>query len=233
MKTVTILWLYPQLLDLYGDSGNLLLLRKRLEEMGHSCQVKTVGLGDTVDFEGVDLVYVGPGKARNLKAAAEHLSGYASQLQAYIQGGGLVLATGSAQVLFGRDYDGVSCAGILDYTATETGQVDIADVVGHLDGEPQELCYGFVNRTCYLSQESGQTPVFHIHPRTQSPRFPQNTEGHRLHNYYGTWMLGPVLVKNPAFARRMLAQLLGKEMGDYDDTLERTALEYTLGDILK
>ena len=35
MKTVTILWLYPQLLDLYGDSGNLLLLRKRLEEAAH------------------------------------------------------------------------------------------------------------------------------------------------------------------------------------------------------
>ena len=233
MKTVRILWLYGELLDLYGDGGNIQMLRRRLEQMGHACQVDTAGLGDPVAFDGVDLVYVGPGKARNLKAAAEHLRQYAPQLKDYLHQGGLMLATGSAQVLFGREYDGVPGVGLFDYTATETGQVEIADVAGYLQPEGQALCYGFVNRTCHLSQEGGENPVFTIHPRTQTPRFPNHTEGYRQGNYYGTWMLGPVLVKNPHFAHAILTQLLGEEMGSYDDSLERKALEYTLGDLLQ
>lgn len=231
-KTVNILWLYDELLDLYGDSGNILLLRRRIEGMGYECSVKTVGLGDEIDFSGVDMVYVGPGKHKNLKAAAEHIVKYKDELKAYIDNDGLVLATGSSQVLFGKEYDGVECAGIFDYTAIETGNVNTDDIVAYMADKPNALCYGFVNRTSYLSDESSETPAFKIHESTYSKDFPANTEGRIKNNFYGTWMLGPVLVKNPDFAKMFLKKLLGEDFVEYDDALERKALKFTVEEFI-
>lgn len=232
-RTVNILWLYDELLDLYGDSGNILLLRRRIEGMGHVCNVKTVGLGDAIDFDGIDMVYVGPGKHKNLKAAAAHIVKYKDELKKYIENGGIMLATGSSQVLFGKDYDGAECAGIFDYSAVETGQVSTDDIVAYMSDEPKALCYGFVNRTCYLSDESSETPVFNIHESTYSKNFTANTEGRIYNNYYGTWMLGPVLVKNPDFAKMLLTKLLGDDFSEYDDTLERKALKFTVEEFVE
>ncbi len=232
-RTVNILWLYDELLDLYGDSGNIMLLRRRIEDMGHTCNVKTVGLDDEIDLTGIDMVYVGPGKHKNLKAAAEHIVKYKDKIKKYIEDGGIVLATGSSQVLFGKEYDGMECAGIFDYSAVETGQVNTADIVAYMADEPKTLCYGFVNRTCYLTDESSDTPVFNIHESTYTDNFKTNTEGRIHNNYYGTWMLGPVLVKNPDFAKMMLQKLLGDDFCEYDDTLERKALKFTVEEFIE
>ena len=76
MRKITILWLYPDLLDLYGDWGNLLLLRNRLEGMGISVEIIQNSLDDIPDFSAADLIYIGPGKDHYLQLAAGHLITY-------------------------------------------------------------------------------------------------------------------------------------------------------------
>ena len=217
---------------MYGDSGNIMLLKNRIEGMGYTFNLKTAGLDEDINLDGIDLVYAGPGKHKNLKAAAEHIVKYKDEIKKYVDNGGIVLATGSAQVLFGKEYDGVACAGIFDYSAVENGQVNTDDIVAYMEEDPKSLCYGFVNRTCCLSEESGEKPVFKIHESTYSKDFPANAEGHRLNNFYGTWLLGPVLVKNPDFAKMILIKLLGDDFKEYDDTLERKALKFTVDEFL-
>ena len=70
MSKVNILWMYDDLLDLYGDWGNLLALTKGLDAMGISWEIDHKSLGDQPDFSRYQMVYIGPGKARNLAEAA-------------------------------------------------------------------------------------------------------------------------------------------------------------------
>ena len=231
--TIKILWLHDDLLDLYGDSGNLLLLERRIQGMGHTCVIEKKSIGDTLEFAGYDLVYLGPGKYKNLMAAAKHLVQYRDALKAYLEDGGRMLATGSAQVLFGKSFDGQECVGLFDYTAQETGEVDTHDFVAQMCWDSHALCYGFVNRTAKLSSEAARVPMFCLHETTLSQDFPENTEGRIQDGFYGTWMLGPVLVKNPALAKAFLKQILGENFVDYDDSLEEKALRFTLEEFLR
>lgn len=66
-ENIAICWLYSDLLDLYGDWGNLLVLAKRLEQLGIASEITRLSISDQLDFTAYDMVYIGPGKARNLK----------------------------------------------------------------------------------------------------------------------------------------------------------------------
>ena len=68
-KGIRILWLYHDLLDLYGDSGNLLTLRRRLEQMGIEATLIQKSLEEEMAFTSCDMIVVGAGKTRNLIAA--------------------------------------------------------------------------------------------------------------------------------------------------------------------
>ena len=72
MKTVRILHLYADAMDLYGDKKNLEVLCQRIRETGAQAETAPCGLGEEIKLEGVDLVYMGHGKARSLAAMAPH-----------------------------------------------------------------------------------------------------------------------------------------------------------------
>lgn len=83
MSKVNILWMYDDLLDLYGDWGNLLAVTKGLDAMGIPWEIDHKSLGDQPDFSRYQMIYIGPGKARNLAEAAKDL---ACQKQAVLDG---------------------------------------------------------------------------------------------------------------------------------------------------
>ena len=74
MSKVNILWMYDDLLDLYGDWGNLLAVTKGLDAMGIPWEIDHKSLGDQPDFSRYQMIYIGPGKARNLAEAAKDLA---------------------------------------------------------------------------------------------------------------------------------------------------------------
>ena len=100
MKEIKILHLFPRLLSLYGEYGNLLVLRTTLENHGNAVQIDQYEDG-LLSLEGYDLVYVGTGTEDNLMEAIRRLMPYAAQISASISGGTHWLATGNAMTLFG------------------------------------------------------------------------------------------------------------------------------------
>ena len=94
-RTIRILRLYPELLDLYGDGGNVLVLKRRLEAMGHEVLCDSLELSDKKELECYDLIVVGAGKTRNLAAAMRDFSAFGDALKAAVEAGRMVLATGT------------------------------------------------------------------------------------------------------------------------------------------
>lgn len=232
-NTITLLHLYGDTLDLYGDAFNLTCIRRRLEQLGHPCRVVCANLGEPFDPLDAQLIYLGHGKARNLAAVAPHFCTYGPRMQEAVEAGRLVLATGNSRLLFGRSFqtpDGGTQPGIglFDYTGVETGQVFTGDVVAHPVFDPQLTSYGFVNRTAHLVGEN-PSPLFRVVQGPGDGAQPDGAEGTLYRNFFGTWQMGPLLARNPGFLREILRRLLGPEAAlDYDDALEQKALELTL-----
>ena len=101
MKEIKILHLFPRLLSLYGEYGNVAVLEKVLKEEGCAVTVTGWEQGD-LDLASFDFIYVGSGTEDNLLEAVKRLNPHAEKIAASIQGGQNWLATGNAMTLFGK-----------------------------------------------------------------------------------------------------------------------------------
>ncbi len=234
MKEVKILWLYQDVMDLYGDRGNILALKYQLETLKVDCSITNKGLEDELDFEGYNLVYIGPGKDKNAVKAAEHLSKYKNKVSTAIENGTTFLVTGNAQILFGKeieDADGTvyPAAEIFGYSAKLTGEVFLNDYTARPVFNEQALSYGLINRTSYLVNVN-EDPLFKVE---FSQKGIGSTEGILYKNFFGTWALGPVLAKNPHVLLEILNRILDVKIIGIDDGLQNIALQRTLGELEK
>lgn len=236
-ENIAICWLYSDLLDLYGDWGNLLVLTKRLEQLGIASEITRLSISDQLDFTAYDMVYIGPGKARNLKKAAEHFSAYREAVSSAIENGKVFLITGNARLLFGTEYQYcqengnpvvIKGVGYFSYTGVETGEVFISDLISQpLCGENRAPVYGFVNRTSYILNNSGPY-LFQVLQGAGEENQKGDFEGNHCHNFFATWQLGPVLVKNPHLTKEVLSRLLPGIDLNYDDKLAVEAWKRTM-----
>ena len=235
MKTVKILHLYADAMDLYGDKKNLEVLCQRIRETGAQAETAPCGLGEEIKLEGVDLVYMGHGKARSLAAMAPHFCHYSEEIKAHIEAGQLWFVTGNARELFGREFTTVTGEvlpgiGLFDYRGEEHNKVFVADMVGRAAFDETLRCYGFANRTASLVYPAGNpSPLFRQVSGFGDEDREDGCEGTLYRNFFATWAMGPVLVRNPGLMRELLRRL-GLDPTACDFSLEERALELVLGE---
>lgn len=232
---MNILHLYPDLMNLYGDSGNLRVLERRLRDQGEEAVIDRLDPGQAPDFTRCDLIYLGPGTERSQKAALEHLRPHAEALSAALEGGTHGLFIGNAASMLGREViDGDGKAhpglGLLDFAAREQKDVRYTGdaIVRH--PELEKPLVGFLNKC--EDWEGSVTPLF----QTVMGRgdFPGGAgEGFVSGNFLGTHLIGPVLVKNPHFHNWLLKRLLGRELNSAEYPCEEKAYEVTLQALLE
>lgn len=235
-NSVRILLLYGDLLDLYGDGGNIAIIKRRLEEMGIFCAITECGADGVPDFEGADLIYSGPGKGRNLAHTARHFTSYADAFSGAVERGAVCLFTGNSKLMLGKSFttlqgEEIAGAGLFDYTGRDTGKVFVSDITAYpLIPDCEGRIYGFINRTAHI-EGADSHHLFKVEYGAGDGEGVAEFEGNLLNNLFATWCLGPLLVKNPHLLRALLMRLLGERFCDYDDSLERLALERTLCDM--
>ena len=98
----TICYLYYDLLNLYGDNGNIKALKMHLENQGIKVDIKYVSVGDKKDFNKYDLVYIGSGTKNNLKIALEDIMKHKDQIEKAINDNKNYFVTGNSIELFGK-----------------------------------------------------------------------------------------------------------------------------------
>ena len=122
---IRIAHLFPELLNLYGDGGNIICIQKRCDWRGIFVKVDQIHAGDSVDFGNTDIIFVGGGTDREQKIVCSELLAVKQQLHDYVEAGGVLLAVCGGYQLLGHNYllgdELVEGVGVIDLK-TERGE---------------------------------------------------------------------------------------------------------------
>ena len=117
---IKVLHLYYDLLNLYGEQGNILALKRAFKNQNIDIEVDYLSVQDKIDFKKYDLVYLGSGSTENLLIALEDIKRYKKELKKYIESKKVLLATGNSYLLFGQKINNMDALGIFDYYAVSS-----------------------------------------------------------------------------------------------------------------
>lgn len=200
MKELKILHLLPHMLSLYGEYGNVAILSKTLEDMGHSVTVRHWNGGE-LDTS-YDFYYVGSGTEANILKAVELLNPHCDAIRASIEAGQIWLITGNAMALFSRQ--GLD---ILPYDHEVSMQRYMGDVLTEAAyGAPM---IGYINTSCIFKGITTPLVTMSYGKDLDNEKSGIGAEGFVTKNLYATQLIGPVLVKNPHFLAHVVEQLTG------------------------
>lgn len=232
MKEIKILHLFPRLLSLYGEYGNLLVLKTTLENHGYTVKIDQFEDG-ALTLEGYDMVYVGTGTEDNLMEAVRRLMPHSKKIAASISGGTQWLATGNAMTLFGAEitrFGNVSKAlGCFDYTTElQDDRRYLGDVLTETAfGSP---LVGFINTSSIYKGISSPLLTLKLGAKLGSDK-KTAADGIHTGNFYGTQLIGPVLVKNPHFLCHLCRELTGAEIAIDMETNIQKAYQVALKEL--
>jgi CobQ-like glutamine amidotransferase family enzyme len=232
---LNICHLYPDLLNVYGDVGNILILKYRATQRNIDVNVFNISLNDSFNAEDYDIVFFGGGQDYEQSIVSDDLiENKKTQLTEYINSGKVFLSICGGYQLLGKYYttpDGkkLDGLGILDIR-TDGGDTRFIGNTVIKNEETGETLVGFENH-------SGRTHIHDLNPLGKVISGYGNNgfdgfEGVIYKNTYGTYFHGSLLSKNPEFADKLIKtalELKYKEavnLEPLNDTLELKAKEY-------
>ncbi len=239
MTELKICHLYPDVLNLYGDRGNIACMRKRLEWRGIGCTVTELPLGVDDPLTDYDLFFIGGGQDFEQTVLLSDLNaGRGGNIRAAAEDGKVLLCICGGYQLLGTGYrtaDGQMCeyTGILDlYTEGSTDRM-IGNFAFRLhEASGGSVVVGFENHGGRTHLGPGVAPLGKV-LKGYGNNGSDGTEGVRYKNVFGTYSHGPVLPKNPAFCDHILSAALKRKYASctlppLDDSAEEAARAYML-----
>jgi CobQ-like glutamine amidotransferase family enzyme len=211
--------LYPGYLNIYADRGNMAVLDRRAALRGHELDVRSVGIGDPLDPDAYDLVYIGGGQDREQALVAPDLVEKSEAVHAAHASGAALLAVCGGYQLLGRGYRGrdgsvMPGAGLFPHETVAGSARMIGDVLLECELEPGEKhqLAGFENHVGRTILDHGAPPLgrvlFGFGNDGES-----GFEGCRIGRAIGTYLHGPLLPRNPWLADWLLIQALAHASG--------------------
>ncbi len=216
MPELRVCALYPDLMNIYADRGNLLVLERRCRWRGIDFSVTASGLGDRLDPDGADLFYLGGGQDRDQKLCALDLAEVKRDaLHAAADRGAVILAVCGGYQLLGHSYE------LGEETLPGVGLVDLVTVrsdaprlIGNVaievelePGAPRVLA-GFENHGGRTRLGAGEAPLGRV-LKGYGNNGEDGYEGVRRGNVIGTYLHGPLLPKNVWFADWLIREAVG------------------------
>ena len=231
--TLRVCSLYPELMNIYADRGNILMLERRCAWRGIGFEYSGASLGDPVDPDAHDLFYLGGGQDRDQRLVARDLvETKGDALHAAAEQGKVILAVCGGYQLLGTSYalddEELEGIGLVDArTVGEKGGTG-GRLIGNvaieieLDGREHSLV-GFENHGGRTYLGDGEAPLGRV-LRGHGNNGHDRGEGVRKGGVIGTYLHGPLLPKNAHFADWLVRMALGiDELDPLEDELERAA----------
>jgi lipid II isoglutaminyl synthase (glutamine-hydrolysing) len=231
-RTLRVCALYPDLLNIYADRGNLLLLERRCEWRGIGFELAGAGLGDPLDPDAHDLFYIGGGQDRDQAlCAVDMVETKREALHGAAARGAVVFAVCGGYQLLGHGYEmgdeRLPGVGLVDLdTVREDGPRLIGNVAIEL--EDGMTLAGFENHGGRTRLGAATKPLGRVlrgHGNDGRSGF-EGVRGGPHGTVVGTYLHGPLLPKNAHFADWLIATALGLAPGDLaplDDAREDAA----------
>ncbi len=241
MMELNICHIYPDLLNLYGDNGNILCLKHRLESRDIKANVIEVKMGDKFDPDCADLIFIGGGQDFEQNLLMNDLKGNKEKaiVDAIEQEKTLLAVCGGFQMLGkylkGVDGSQIDYIGALDFYTQDTNTRMIGNYSFVINNDITVV--GFENHSGKIYLGEGVKPLGVIQSGFGN-NGEDGFEGAVYKNTYCTYSHGPVLPKNPRFADLLIKSALEKKYGEVellqlDDTFENAAHKYVLDNYIK
>jgi lipid II isoglutaminyl synthase (glutamine-hydrolysing) len=229
--SLTIGWLYPDLMNIYGDRGNILTLCQRARWRGLDARVLELGKGAAPGIEDVDVFFFGGGQDREQALVYDDLlETKAVRLAQAVRDGAAVLAVCGGYQLLGHSYETavgerLPGIGLIDVRTDAGPRRCIGDVVVESDeslGLSPRTLVGFENHSGRTFLGEGLRPLGRV-LKGSGNTGADGTEGVAVGNVFGTYLHGSLLPKNPHLADLVVERALRRRLAPLDDEAELTA----------
>lgn len=229
-RTLRVAHLFPELLNLYGDGGNILVLKKRMAWRGITPDVVEVTVDDTPSFSGVDIAFIGGGSDREQKIVCDKLLKVGDEIRSFVEDGGVLLAVCGGYQLLGSSYlmgdEKVEGLSLVDLFTDRGSPRLIGNIAVESRISPQPIV-GYENHGGRTHLGDGVEPMGKVvfgHGNDGKTGY----EGCLYKNVVGTYVHGPLLPKNPGVADYVMSRALDRRYGDgsldpIDDVAELAA----------
>lgn len=194
--------LYYDLMNLYGDNGNIKVLKYNLEKQGINVTIKKLSLDDKIDFNKLDMIYMGSGTEENRKIVLDNILKYKNNINKFYKDNKFLLVTGNSLSLFGNyiiDKDGnkKDALKLFNFYTKEEKERDVKEVNIPCTFLKDNLL-GFINKqdNMYKNDKILEYGIY-------------------KNNFYGTYILGPILARNPEFTQYFITNLIKAKDKDF------------------
>ena len=226
MKTFKIAHLYYDLMNLYGENGNLRYFLKKLEEQDIKVELHFLTVGDKIVFLKYDFYYMGMGSEENQLIVLEDFLQYKEDIEKAIANKKFFLMTGNALELFGKrieylDGSFKEALMLFDFKCRENKERIVGEQFFETDLIDEKII-GFQNRMCLMSENT--YPLFKTIAGS-SYNLVDDTEGIHKDNFFATYLLGPLLVRNPYLTEYFVKEICNQLDIKYKKTNRKT-LDY-------
>lgn len=188
---INILCLYYDLMNLYGDTGNIKVLKYHLDELNIKHTIDYKSIKDKLEIKKYDLILLGASTEENRDLCLKHLLKYKKDIKEYIENNKFFLATGNSISMFGKILYNEKALNIFDFETERSKERISKEVI--LENNICKPIYGFMNHQDII--KNNKNYLF-------------NEEGIKYKNFYGTQVLGPILSRNPEFLKYFLEELI-------------------------
>lgn len=193
---ITIGHLYNDLMNLYGEIGNIKVLKYQLKKQGIDVLVKNLSINDDIDFDELDMIYIGQGTEENRLLVLEDLIKYKDKIKDAINDGKFFLITGNALALFGKyiklNEKEIKALNVFNFYTEQSEKRFVNEVVTNTKLIKEDI-YGFMN---------------HSDITIENNNYLFTNEGVMYNNFYGTNIIGPLLARNPLFLKYFIKKFI-------------------------
>lgn len=225
MRELKIAHLYPKLLNIYGDSGNILTLCKRCEWRGIPVTLDEINIGDKIYHH--DIYFIGGGQdiqqievSKELQKHKEFLTEERDRMSVFLGiCGGYQLMGHYYQPHKGEKLPGIS---LLDAYTVAGNKRFIGNVTTKTNLVEPNTLVGFENHSGLTYLQGQTTPISKILVGNGNNGV-DKTEGAHYKNVFGTYLHGSFLPKNPHFADYLITLATGMQLTQIDDNIETLA----------
>lgn len=242
-RTLTVMWLYPDAMNLYGDRGNAVCISERIRMMGMGCELRTTRLGENIDLDGVDICLIGGGSDRDQRTVMREIrrGDNGDEIRRYIDDGGVMLAICGGFQMLGRSYTDATTAsqpglGIIgmDTVAPDDGSRLVGNVaIRACDGVIDTMRRYAAHTSDGLQHDGHRTQTLIVGFENHGGRTILDSgvpalgscygetgndgksgyEGACHKHLVGTYIHGPILPKNPMLADTLIAIAYERKYG--------------------
>lgn len=218
---IIIGWLYPDLMNVYGDRGNIITLGKRCKWRGIDVQVENITVGSQIDLNKFDILFFGGGQDREQVIVAHDLKKRMGKaIKEAVENGVVMLNICGGYQLLGKYYlspddKRLPGIGVFDMETVGGERRMIGNIVIQGDILGGEKIVGFENHGGKTYLDKGVQPLGRV-LSGYGNNGEDKTEGAVYKNTFGTYLHGPILPKNPHFVDFLIKKALERKYGLVD-----------------